>query len=273
MLAPMMRHPLRLVLAPVALLSLVGCLQPQEAPADLDGLARFFFDRFDPIDEDPAVSDIEMADAFQKLHVVLDGDALTEHVKGTMGKLTATELALVGREDLDPERAVGLSVSGVIPCTLGKIEEILLNPDQLALYPEAYESYQRTFDPDERAHLRSWRNDYRSNDDVPNQFNAVVNSGLRRVPAIEGAPSGSLGKTLVRRGYFPERAVFDDDENAEFTHDFQVETYYERAPGEVVHWYGIWRWMRLGFLDISQATLMNITLDGMADWDKKTAEL
>lgn len=264
MLAPMTT---RLALVLVSFLA-SGCLQPQEAPADLDGLARFFFDRFDPVDEDPGVSDVEMIDAFGKLHDVIGADDLPEHVKGTMGKMTATELAIVGRDDLDPIRAVGLSVSGVVHCSLDRIEEIILNPDQLSLYPEAYESYQRTFDPDEREHLRTWQIDYRSSPEVPNQFNATVKSGLRRVPALEDAP-----RALVRRGFFPERAVFDDDENAEFTHDFQVETYQERAPGEVVHWYGIWRWMRLGVLDIGQATLMNITLDGMADWDKKTDAL
>lgn len=263
-----MRTRLALVLVPFALT--LGCLQPQEAPADLDGLARFFFDRFDPVDEDPGISDIEMVDAFAKLHAVIGGDELPEHVKGTMGKMTATELALVGRDDLDPIRAVGLSVSGVVHCTLDRMEEIVLDPDQLALYPEAYETYQRTFDADEREHLRTWQIDYRSSPEVPNQFNATVKSGLRRVPALEGAP---FGRTLVRRGFFPDRAVFDDDDNAEFTHDFQIETYHERAPGEVVHWYGIWRWMRLGVLDIGQAALMNITLDAMADWDKKTDQL
>lgn len=247
-----------------------GCLQPQAAPDDLDGLARFFFDRFDPPQEDPGVSDVEMVDAFDKLHKIIGGDALPEHVKGTMAKMTATELQVVGRDDLDPLRAVGLSVSGVIHCTLDQVEEIILNPEQLTLYPEAYETYQRTFDADEREHLRSWQIDYRSSPQVPNQFNANVHSGLRRVPAL---PEARFGKTLVRRGFLSERAVFDDDENAEFTHDFQVETYHERAPGEVVHWYGIWRWMQLGVIDIGQATLMNITLDGMADWDKKTDEL
>ncbi len=255
----------------LAALTTTGCLQPQEAPADLDGLARFFFDRFDPVDEDPAVSDIEMQDAISKLHDVLGGaDLANDHAKGTMGKMTTTELEVVGRDDLDPARAVGLTVSGIVHCSLDRLQEIILEPDQLSLYPEAYESYERTYDPNDREHIQTWQIDYRSSDDVPNQFNAVVKSGIRFVPETEDA---QFGRVLVRRGFFPERAVFDDDENAEFTHDFQIETYHERAPGEIVHFYGIWRWMKLGVLDISQATLMNITLDGMADWDKKTDTL
>lgn len=255
---------------PCALLS-TACLQPQEAPADLDGLARFFFDRFDPVGEDPAVSDIEMQDAISKLHDVLGGaDMGEDHTKSTMGKMTATELEVVGRDDLDPAKAIGLTVSGIVKCSLDRMQEIILEPDQLSLYPEAYESYERTYDDEDRAHIDTWRIDYRSNDDVPNQFNATVKSGLRFVPETDDA---EFGRVLVRRGFFPDRAVFDDDENAEFTHDFQIETYHERAPGEIVHFYGIWRWMRLGVLDISQATLMNLTLDGMADWDKKTDTL
>lgn len=261
----------RTVLVPLMTFVLSGCLQPQEAPADLDGLARFFFNRFDPVDEDPAVSDIEMQDAISKIHDVLGGDEMgDEHAKGTMGKMTATELEVVGRADLDPLRAVGLTVSGIVHCTLDQIQDIILEPDQLSLYPEAYESYERTYDPEEREHIRTWQIDYRSSDGVPNQFNATVKSGLRFVPETDEA---KFGRVLVRRGFFPDRAVFDDDENAEFTHDFQIETYHERAPGEIVHFYGIWRWMKLGIIDISQDTMMTFTLDGMADWDKKTDEL
>ena len=117
-----MRTPLAISLAA---LTSTACLQPQEAPADLDGLARFFFDRFDPVDEDPAVSDIEMHDAIAKLHDVLGGaDMGDEHAKGTMGKMTATELEVVGRTDLEPARAVGLTVSGIVHCSLDRMQDL-----------------------------------------------------------------------------------------------------------------------------------------------------
>ena len=70
-----------------------------------------------------------------------------------------------------------------------------------------------------------------------------------------------------------EPAVFET-EGAEFTDDYQVETLTERAPGELLHFYAIWRYMRYGVLaDSYDALMIDQTIQALIDWDAKTDEL
>ena len=101
-------------MALACLLQTTGCRGPAEAPEDLDGLARFFFNRFAPknddlTDADPAASDAEIQDGIARLHDVLDGDALNEPQLGTLADITAEELATAGLPDADPTPFTGAS--------------------------------------------------------------------------------------------------------------------------------------------------------------------
>ena len=259
----------------IALITAVAasCAAPQPAPEGLDDIAKFLFNRFSPVDEDIAVSDLELADAAVKLHAALDGDALAEAQKGTLAKITESELATVGLDGvLSPTRATGMFTAAIVKCELQQMKDIIMEPDQLSLYPEAYESYGREYDPVVDERLQTWTVSYRAAPEVPNQYDATVKSGIRDVSADVLGDEG-VGRLLVRRGFIPEPAVFDEGVDAEFTHDFQIESYHERAPGEIVHFYGIWRFMRFGIIDSSSGLMMDTTLNGMVDWDTKTDEL
>lgn len=254
-------------------LSLVGCAEPVEAPDDLNGLTRFFFRTFEPADREPALVDREIMEGVSKLHAALDAASL-EELRGTLDDITVDELTTVGMEDRDPSITQGLFIANIIRCPLDELERIVLEPDQLALYPDAYAEYRRTFDVDRPAHLPTWTITYTSPDNplFSNQFTVTVRSGLRKVAETEGA---AHGRVLLRRGFMPEPAVFEEPSDAVgYAQDYQVELYYERAPAEIVHLYGIWRFMKLGALgDSTGDLLIDQTLSGMLDWDKKTDAL
>lgn len=251
-----------------------GCAGPEAAPKDLDGLARFLYGNFDPADQDPAVVDAELQDAFSKLHDVVEGDGLAEPKQGLLGKLTQAEVDSVGLSDHDPNVPQGIFIADVIHCPLDRLEEIILEPDQLSLYPEAYETYERVYDDERPEAIPTWTLTYKTSENplITNQFTATVRSGLRKIAATEEA---RFGRALLRRGFLPKPAVFEEpNDDVQFTHDFQFETYHERAPGEVVHVYGIWRYMKLGVLgDIYDDLFIDQTLSGMLDWDAKTESL
>lgn len=257
-------------------LALLGgaCAEPQPAPEDLDGAARFLFDRWWPADEDPAISDVELADAVVKVHDAVSGDDLAEPQKGTLANLTQAEVDAVGLSDRDPNKPQGMYIANLVRCTLDQVEEILRNPDQLSLYPEGYAEYSRSYhDGTPETHPR-WTTTYKSGENalVTNQFTAVVESGLRLVPDL-GAEQSPHGRALVLRVHLPEPATFEYD-GSEFTDDYQIETFAERAPGEVVHFYGIWRYMRLGVLgDSYDGVFIDQTTQGMLDWDRRTDEI
>jgi hypothetical protein len=260
----------------VGLPALAGCGGPQEAPKDLDGLARFMFANFKPVTEDGApkdvaVSDAELQDAFSKLHKVIKGDAITEGAHGVLGDIEKAQLDLVGVKR-DPNEAQGMYITNVVHCSHDRLKEIILEPDQLSLYPEAYSVYERTLDADTVPYLPTWKTTYTSSDNalVTNQFTAHVVSGLRLVPP---PAEGGFGEAFVNAAWMPKPAEFEDD-GSEFTFDVQVETFHERKPGEFVHFYGLWRYMKLGILGDSYDQLfIDQTTQGMIDWDSKTDAL
>lgn len=258
----------------IPLATALACVEPQPAPADLDGLARFAFQRWHPADEDPAISDAELADALGKIHRALDGDALAEAQKGTLANLTQDELDAVGLSERDPGKPQGMYIADIVRCTLEQIEDITLEPDQLSLFPEAYAEYSREIiEGTPESHPR-WLTTYKSAEHalMSNQFTATVQSGMRRVPDL-GPELSPYGRGLVLRVYLPEPATFES-EGAEFTDDYQVETLTERAPGELVHFYGLWRYMRYGVIaDSYDSMMIDQTAQAMIDWDAKTDEL
>ncbi len=268
-----MRH-VSTILALVASLAPCACATPEPAPADLDGLARFAFARWLPVDEDPAISDAELADALAKIHDVLGGDALDGPQKGTLANLTPVELDAVGLSDHDPNRPQGMYIANVVRCTLDQVEALSLEPDQMSLYPEAYAAYGREYLEGTPATHPRWLTTYTSAENalITNQFTATVHSGMRLVPDL-GPELSPRGRGLVFRVHLPEPATFEH-EGSELTDDYQIETLTERAPGELVHFYAIWRYMRLGILGDSYDNLfIDQTTQGLIDWDAKTEAL
>lgn len=258
----------------IVLAAAAGCVEPLPAPADLDGLARFAFSRWLPEGENPEISDVELADALGKIHRAVDGDTLAEPQTGTLGNLTQTELDAVGLPERDPGKPQGMFVASVLHCTLDQIEALTLEADQLSLYPEVYAAYTReAVEGRPESHPR-WRATYQSVEHalMANQFTATVESGLRRVPDL-GPDASPAGPGLVLRAHMPEAAVFES-EGAEFTDDYQVETMTERAPGEVVHFYAVWRYMRYGVIaDSYDALMIDQTVQAAVEWDATTDEL
>ncbi len=262
----------RFVLSLVLAFTSFGCASRDPAPKDLDGLARFFFDGFDPGEEDVAVSDAELQDAVQKLHDAIGADDLADAQSGTLSDITQDELDAVGLTDKDPKEPQGMFIADVVHCDLDAFEKIILNPDQLSLYPEAYATYDRAFDKDPPDFLPTWTVTYKSSENalITNQFTATEKSGVRKVPDIDGAP---FGRFIVGRVFMPAPAVFDNP-GSEYTQDYQLEVFFSRAPGELVHFYGMWRYMHFGVLgDSNDGLFIDQTIGGMIDWDKKTDDL
>lgn len=264
----------RSVAACFVALALCACAAPEPAPADLDGLARFAFARWLPVDEDPAVSDAELSDALAKIHDVLEGDTLAGPTKGTLGNLTQAEVDAVGLSDHDPNRPQGMYIANVLHCTLDQVEALTLEPDQLSLYPEAYTAYAREYEEGTPESHPRWLTTYTVAEHalMSNQFTATVHSGMRKVPDL-GPELSRRGRGLVFRVHLPEPATFEF-EGSEFTDDYQVETLTERAPGELVHFYAVWRYMRMGVLgDSYDGLFIDQTTQALIDWDAKTEAL
>lgn len=255
----------------VLLLLAVGCASTKPVPADLDGLAHWFWQHYD------AGTDEEIAEATVALHAAIDGDALKKAETGTLTDLTTAEAELVPLDaPPDPAAARGMVLANVIGCTLEELEPILYALDQDQLYPDVYDAYGRVYTTDLDAYVAreapqlGWQSDIEATI-LGSTYTERVLAGLRWSPAVEG--SGDWGPVLLGRAWIPEPAAFED-ENKSFDQDFQLEIYWERSPGEVLHVYALWREMSYGSgLTTDSDTVVGIILDNLVKWDDQTTAL
>lgn len=242
-----------------------GCKSPEPAPEDLDGLFQWFWENSD------TASDDEVRAAIVNLHAVVDGDALSDPVRGTMSRLDAADAALVGVE-LDPANAAGFHLVGPIGCTISGLEPILYHLAQEELYEGVYDAYSRSYRTPLEPYLSrevptvSWDVDIEASL-LGDAYTETLIGGLRYIPEEDG-----VGPALIQRTYMPEPAVFED-ENKVWPLDFQIEVYYPRASGDLVHLYGIWREMALGSITTEDAIFQQTVLSNLEDWDEGTTQL
>lgn len=274
----MRQHQLHLAgLAALAVLLGSACPPPVEpAPKDLDGVAHWLWNNYLLAD------DASVGDAINKLHKAVDGDSLDESLSGGLTRLEKDELAWVGLDGKDPDGAVGLYVVNHTECDLETLEEMVYELDQQQFFPEAYQSYDRRYTSDFDAYrsreepFLTWHVniDATISGGVINiPYSESIDGGIRYVPEIDEETT-PFGPMLLTHTFMPEPATFEEDVN-EWPLDFQIAAYYERAPGEVVHFYGVWREMIFGGVGLSteDAWVQNIQFDNMIAWHERTEEI
>lgn len=248
-------------------LALSACREPVEAPADLDGLVRFFWAEYD------GGSDEALRVAASNL------DAIFADGKGTVGALSDAEAAVV-EVDGAPDLALahGLYVSRALACDLAPLEEILYDLDQEGIYEaatgeEAYDAYDRAYTTDLDAYVAreapqvAWDVTYVAPDSMLPRYTARVLGGLRWVPAPAEGEAG-IGPVLLARTWMPAPAVFDEGSHR-FDQDYQVEVYWAR-DGQTAHLYGMWRELEYFGMTLENDGVKSLILDGLYDFDDDT---
>lgn len=256
---------MRRVLVP-ALVALAGCgVDP--APAGIDDLSRWLWLNYE------AATDEDMAGAAVKLHAEMKDMPADDDDRGDLTRLSKADLELVGLEGNDPAKARGLFVATVIPCPLAKVEPLIYALNQDELHPDSYDAYKRTYTSDLGAYqsraepFLTWETEITATP-VTVAYSEKLRGGVRWVPE---SPHGPV---LLSRTWLPSPATFpgEDPEDYFFRQDYQIEMYYERAPGETVHLFAVWREMKYGSFDTEGGSLANIQMDGFVDWDEAIAE-
>ncbi|MFN7146656.1 MAG: hypothetical protein ACK4YP_22975, partial [Myxococcota bacterium] len=121
---------------------LLACAEPKPAPRDLDTLLHDVWLHYGTQDDEALATDM------RDLAAVVDIDALP--LEGTVTDLTSDEIDAAGADGPDPEPARGMFTAGFVDCTPEEMDRILVAEDQMALYPDNYLAYERTYagDPD-----------------------------------------------------------------------------------------------------------------------------
>lgn len=257
----------RWLLAPL----LVGCGHVDPAPADLDGLARWYWTEYDDASEEDVLT------ATANVWEAVAGDALTNvAIDGSLTDLSVDDVAHVElAEGTDPTLAAGVFFARSLACPIDKVETIVTALNQDELYEGVYDDYNRAYTTDDAAYFAretdriAWQADIVGKL-LGTDYTESLLGGARHVSAVGDEPFGDV---LVARTWIPEPAVLDSNSRS-FDQDYQMEMYAGRGAEESVHFYAIWRQTSMGSgLDQDNEAVMRIILNNLADWDDGTEEI
>ncbi len=250
-------------------LFLFACAPLDPAPEDVDGLLHYLWTWYDD------GTDEQLAEVQRNVHSAL-GAELEETLDGTVSDLTDADVALVGMGG-DPAAAQGLFIARPLACTLEQLERVVSHQDQLSLYPDAYETYQRTFTSDYDAYMArhtptlSWELE-NSNTLLGAWYSSVAVGRLRYLPDL-GAELTPHGPGLHSRIVMTEPASFEEGSNKSLEQNYQLEVFYERSPGELVHVYATWQQGDFGGVTTDDEAVQRLVVNNMAAWDDDTEVL
>ncbi len=248
-----------------------GCRKLEPAPKELDRLFPWFFSEIDQAEPE------QLAEGFRNLHAAADGDTLDDTQDGTLSRLDNDALGTAEVESPDLDRAAGVYMLRPLKCSMGQLEKVLYHDDQKELYPDAYETYRRTFVTDKADYVQGaedllrWEVEYTATI-LGKSYSSEVHGTLRRVPVLD-AEQSPFGQTLVARAYIPSPAVFEKD-GTSLAQDYQIEMYHKIGDGEILHAYAIWRQADFGAgIDSESEGAQRLLLNNLAKWDEETEAL
>lgn len=253
------------------MLLLLACAPLDPAPADLDGLLHYLWDHYDE------GTDEQLAEVQRNVHAVL-GETLTETIDGTVTDLDAEQVALVEMTDVDPEAAQGLFIARPVACTLEQLERVVSYLEQIELYPDAYETYSRSYTSDYDAYMAretpflSWEIE-NTNTLLGAWYSSVAIGRLRYLPDL-GSELTPFGPSLHSRIVMTEPATFEEGSSKSLVQNYQLELFYERSAGELVHVYATWQEGDFGGgVSTEDEAVQRLVVNNMAAWDDDTEAL
>jgi hypothetical protein len=249
---------------------LLACNSIEMAPKDIDGLAHYFWQNVELEAEALGLGSASLYDA-------LNGKTIEDPINGLISKLNQEELELVDKEDEDASKATGVFFGNLVNCSLKDIEPGVYAPNQDVLHPDTYASYDREYTSDKDAYeagevdTLTWYTTYEV-EGLGANYTANLHGFIRYVDYIDDE-STPYGPIVISRGVLDQPAFFSESDERGLFQDYQMEVYFERSPGETVHFYTLWREMvYAGSADFSSETVQKFVLDGMLDWDEDTEE-
>ena len=244
-----------------------ACSPPEPAPDDIDGVLHFLWDGWESGDDDSLV------DAVANLDQALLSEDEGLPFKGSQSRLVASQIAALPFTGgiPDPSLANGFFVATEMGCSFAEIDLVFSALNQDELHPGSYDFYERNYTSDESA--------YRAGDVDTLTWDVEIHAspaGFEYVEYIQGGSRRIAGTSespiLLGRTHLLEPAT-EDDENKSFTQDYQLDVYYERSSGELVHLWVVWRAIDMGTIgDQDSAALIAVTLSEGQKWDEVTTE-
>jgi hypothetical protein len=248
-----------------------GC-HVNPAPKDIDGLSRWLWLNHATAD------DASLLDAMRHLDAVA-GELKDPREEGISRLQTGDAKTAGASFEGDLTKAAGLLLVRTIKCPLARVNELLVQKDQKSLHAN-YITYDRTFQTpiDDYLSGKSATADWKSIYEIKllsPTFKPTVPGGTRFVKE-ESSGDAPHGPAIFAFAYFDGPAILEGGGSDYFRQSYQIQVFYERTPGTVVHLYAMWVEMKVGFLDSDGPEVASITLDSLKtsddDYEKHCAK-
>ena len=255
---PLIRFLLRFGLCSIAaVLCLPGCAA-DPAPEAITDVSRWVWRNY------ATATDARLADAVVALHGQVTAVTADEPLKVLAAELTQADVALAGRSGVDPAKARGMVVVTEFGCKLAQVKKIHTAPNQDELHPGAFATYKRTYAQGRDAFLAGQVAKLDWTSDITGDYgNGRLIDSARHVPDL-GQVQTPFGAALVGRTWLQAAAT-----GADWTQDYEVDIYYERTPGRVVHLVAAWRQATFSGFSTDSSFLQNIMMQSFVNWDKE----
>ena len=240
-----------------AVLGLAGCTA-DPAPEAITDVSRWVWRNY------AIATDARLADAVVALHGQVTAVTADEPLKVLVAELTQADVAQTGRSDVDPAKARGMLVVTEFGCKLAQVEKIHTAPNQHELHPGAFATYKRTYAQGRDAFLTGQVAKLDWTTDITGDYgNGRLIDSARHVADL-GKVQTPFGAALVGRNWLQAAAT-----GADWSQDYEVDIYYERTPGRVVHMIAAWRQASFAGFSTDSSFLQNIMMDSFVNWDKE----
>lgn len=254
-----------------------GCARPERAPEGLDELVLFSFRHFDSEDPTSAASLADALVSFDAWWTDNHNDSTVPY-SAELSRLGPEELAIL---DPAPSRAEGEAAVGVLyarhtACSLEEVDRVYLENDQMTLFPDSYEAYDRRnmtgFDcyASGDCEEAGWQVDVQKVEQVvfvEVTYNFTIAAGARRFQARP--PEASLDDPEVEgrlaRTWLLEEALLDPGTVGRFLQNYQLEFVIPRDEG-VLHFYALWTEVQSTDLDTEASVFLNSYIQGIEDY-------
>jgi len=244
------------------------------APAELDELIHFFFTSVDTADGSTVGAGAGNLEGWYDTH-----DSVEEGLSsGQVSDLQTEEIADLEHLlwEPDPTVAVGVYTLQVVNCSYDQMLEVFLDPDQMALFPDTYEGYDRTWDSDDACFEDGSCDqlDYHATNtttlamDIPMTY--VMHTRLKRF-LYEDA-DGADAQVLLVRNVMPEPAVEDVDA-AGYEQSYHIEAHVPWTSTSTLHLYALWNYGYIEDIEPDVPFWPEQYLDGLLVLDERLNEI
>jgi hypothetical protein len=237
--------------------SIAACKRPDPAPAELDALCAYLYDHVDDEDDAAAIEGVENMMAW------LD-DGYAEMSDGyEVESLYQSTLDEIG-DDRDASAVAGAAIaSSAEDLEVPPVVDSLILADQLEVYADTYDSYDREFDGDEEC-FAAGDCDWLEMDNTSVATLPIIGAIETKMHAQERWIETSRGAVLLHRGWLAEPS---NNALMDLPAEYHLSVTYTDTDGGVKRAQALWADAKLIGIELPEGSILKTLVKNLVNAD------